>query len=296
MDLYDFKSILKTDFPMNTISSMKTGGTVKYLFSPDSEEKFISLMEYLRENKIKYKVLGNISNVLIPDGYLDFCFVLTGKLSSYCLSKKNTIYASCGTPLTLISSFAGKNSLSGLEFAYGIPGSCGGGIFMNAGAYGGELSSHITKVRAFDKRKCELVSLDNSECDFSYRHSVFQENKNLIILGAYFELTPGNEDEIQKACEENMAKRKSSQPLEYPSCGSAFKRPKDNFAGKLIQDSGLSGFSVNDACVSEKHAGFIINKGNATSEDVIKLISHIKKKVYKDSGIMLENEIEILKL
>ncbi len=290
----EFKDITRENFPTSTVSSMKTGGAAKLAFFPTCVDQFVSLLKRLGEEAIEYKVIGNASNVLFPDDCSDRVFVFTGEMSGISLCGDNKISAECGAPLSSVSLFARKNSLSGLEFAFGIPGSCGGGVFMNAGAYGGEMSAVLESVTAFDTEKNAVITLTCEECRYSYRHSIFMENRSLVILSALFCLADGDEKEIEAICREQLKSRREKQPLEYPSCGSAFKRPVGSFAGKLIQDAGLKGFAIGGAEISEKHAGFIINKGGASSEDVKSLMKSVQKRVFESSGVMLEPEIEII--
>ena len=210
------------------------------------------------------------------------------------ISNDNCIVAGAGASMLKLANFAQQNGLSGLEFAHGIPGTVGGGVYMNAGAYGGEICQVLKSCLVFDQIDGYIFLIDASQCDFSYRHSIFMDNKNLIVLFATFELKKGNPDEIKAKMDEYKAKRMASQPLEYPSAGSTFKRPEGYFAGKLIEDSGLKGFSVGGAQVSEKHAGFVINKGGATAEDIKNLVAHIQKTVKEKFDVSLECEIEFV--
>ena len=196
--------------------------------------------------------------------------------------------------MTSLALFAHEYELEGLEFAHGIPGSVGGGVYMNAGAYGGEISQVLKSCMIFDKERGTLFMVRNDECEFSYRHSIFMDNKDLLVLFATFELKDGDPDEIKAKMDEYKAKRVASQPLEYPSAGSTFKRPEGHFAGALIEGAGLKGYRIGGACVSEKHAGFIVNTGGATTNDVIALIGHVRKTVLEKDGVLLEPEIRIV--
>lgn len=294
MKLCGFSHITKQDFPLSQCSSMKTGGKAKYAFFPENENEFIKLCDALSGEKNVY-VIGNATNVLFPDDASALSVIFTSKMTGIRRKNDTELYVRCGNLLTSLSAYAFREGLSGLEFAYGIPGAVGGSVFMNAGAYGGELSQVIKTVDCYDTAKKELVTLSNEQCAFGYRESIFMHRKELCILGASLVLCAGDPKEIEKKSRENMQARREKQPLEFPSCGSAFKRPEGHFAGKLIEDCGLKGASVGGACVSEKHAGFIINRGGATSSDVIALIHRITDTVKEKTGVTLCPEIEIIK-
>ena len=292
MELSAFEHITKENFNLSSACTMRTGGCAKKAFFPESVSELCKLVDALR--KEDFIVAGNASNLLFPDDAQELYVIFTTKIVETKKLSDNEIFASCGVGLTSLANFAAKEELAGLEFAFGIPGSCGGGIFRNAGAYGGELSQVVKSVSAYDTKEKKLVEFENSECDFSYRHSIFMKNKNLLIVGATFSLTKGSREEIEALCRKNMDARKEKQPLEYPSCGSAFKRPQGHFAGKLIEDCGLKGFTVGGAQISEKHAGFVINRGGATSADVRELMDRVTQKVYDKFGVTLCPEIEII--
>lgn len=283
---------------LSKYSSMKTGGVAQKCFFPKSVDELILALEELEKSGEKYYVLGNMSNVLVPDENIDFVPVITTGVNNvkYTENADGTVslYAECGCMLTKLAYDACKNGFSGLVFAYGIPGTVGGAVFMNAGAYGSEVSAVAEYVDCYDCENGKKLRFFLGECKFGYRKSVFAEN-GFIILGASFRLEKGNADELISEAKATMQKRVDKQPLEYPSCGSAFKRPEGYFAGALIEGSGLKGFSVGGAQVSEKHAGFIINKGGATTQDVTELMEAVCKKVKEDSGVELEPEIRILK-
>ena len=207
----------------------------------------------------------------------------------------NIITASCGVSLTHLADIACKKCLSGLEFAYGIPALVGGAVYMNAGAYGSCISDVLVSSIAYDFEKRRKVVLNADAHVFDYRKSVYMSNRTLICLGAIFELQEGDNDAIRAKMLENMRSRKDKQPLQYPSAGSYFKRPEGNFAGKLIEDCGLKGFSIGGAQVSQKHAGFIINTGGATASDILELEEKIKGKVMSEYGVMLEREVRLIK-
>lgn len=294
MDFKQIEHIAKKDFSLSGVSSMRTGGVCDFAFFPENEEELCFVISYLKSENRAFYLLGNTSNVLLPDDCKGLSFVFTTKMNGIRKVGECGIYALCGTPLTSVSVYARNRSLTGAEFLHGIPGTVGGAVFMNAGAYGGEISSVLVSVTCLDINDGSFYDFTHEECLFSYRKSIFQQRKELVIISATFELSPGNRETIRETCEGFMASRKAKQPLEYPSCGSAFKRPEGNFAGRLIEECGLKGHSVGGAAISEKHAGFIINKGGATSEDVKNLICEVQTRVNERFGILLEPEIEII--
>jgi UDP-N-acetylmuramate dehydrogenase len=208
------------------------------------------------------------------------------------MTEDDGVYASAGVSFTKLALDMSKIGLSGLEFAYGIPGTVGGAVYMNAGAYGGEAKDVIDYVRAADKNG-NIVTLTAEECEFSYRKSAFHNN-GLVILGAHFRLRKADAEKCVSDAKEFMQRRIDKQPLEYPSCGSTFKRPEGYFAGALIEEAGLKGFEMNGAAVSEKHAGFVINKNGATTQDVLSLMRYVRERVRENSGVTLEEEIKLL--
>lgn len=278
------------------LCSFHVGGNVRVVAKPQTADQLSAMYDFLLENDIRNIFLGRGSNVVISDEGFDGVVVSLSELSSVNIdiSDDNCIVAGAGASMLKLANFAQQNGLSGLEFAHGIPGTVGGGVYMNAGAYGGEICQVLKSCLVFDQIDGYVFLIDASQCDFSYRHSIFMDNKNLIVLFATFELKKGNPDEIKAKMDEYKAKRMASQPLEYPSAGSTFKRPEGYFAGKLIEDSGLKGFSVGGAQVSEKHAGFVINKGGATAEDIKNLVAHIQKTVKEKFDVSLECEIEFV--
>lgn len=289
--------MLKNNVEMSLYSSMKTGGTAEKCYFPESVQELRDVLNSLKQTGEKYYILGNMSNVLIPDGKIPFVPVITTKMSSYKITEidENSVrvYAECGAMLTKTAYEMCKAGYSGMEFAYGIPGTVGGAVFMNAGAYGSEIANIAEYVDCYDTDNDVFTRIDAKECAFGYRSSIFQKN-GYVILGCSFILSKGNAQQIAASAKEIMQKRIDKQPLEYPSCGSAFKRPEGYFAGELIEKSGLKGYAVGGACVSEKHAGFIINKGNATTKDVIDLIECVKSKVRENFGVELEPEIRVI--
>ena len=273
-------------------SFTKTGGNADILVRVKSEEDFQNIIKYSNDNDIDLTILGNGSNVLISDTGIRGIVVITSELNTITLSEDNILTCYAGTTLKELADFCIENSLTNLEFSCGIPGSVGGAIFMNAGAYGGEMKEVVQKVEVFT-RNGEKKIYTNEEMKFSYRHSVIQETKE-IISKVYFKMDKGNKEEIVAKVEDLNKQRSDKQPLEYPSCGSVFKRPEGYFAGKLIQDAGLQGLTVGGAQVSKKHAGFMVNVNNATCEDYKNLIKKVQKKVLENSGVELECEVKIL--
>ncbi len=271
--------------------SMKAGGNAKLLAEPVNEQELIDVLRFCKDNNEKYIVVGKCSNLLFPDGTFDGVVILTEAIKG--LSEEDGIItAFCGETLAALATFACEKSFSGFEFSHGIPGCIGGGVFMNAGAYGGEISQIFVSGR-FINGDLEIVTLNREEMKFGYRKSAMVGSE-LILISAQFKGARGNKDEILAKMNELMAKRRASQPLQYPSCGSAFKRPEGYFAGALIEQCGLKGKSIGGAQVSEKHAGFVINKGDATATDVIELLNYVSDTVFEQTGVRLEPEIRII--
>lgn len=290
--------IFKNKFPeilfneeMKNHTTFKIGGPADMFLDCSSVSELIDGISLCKENNIPYMVIGNGSNMLVSDkGIEGMVFCVGDKMKNITVSG-NTIICEAGCKMVALSNEAQKNSLSGLEFVAGIPGTLGGGIYMNAGAYGGELKDTVKKVTYIDESG-ELRTAEGDELDFSYRHSMFS-GRDCVIISAELELTFGEPDKIKDEMRDYNNRRREKQPLEYPSAGSTFKRPEGYFAGKLIEDSGLRGFSIGGAQVSEKHSGFVINKGDATASDVLALIEHIKKTVFDKFGVSLEPEVRL---
>ena len=279
---------------LKDITTFKTGGTCPLLITPKTEDGLSAVIKAINKENVPFIVLGNGSNVLAPDGELKKIVIkTTDGLCDLYLKDGETIFAGAGVKLAVLCKFALENSLSGLEFAYGIPGSCGGAAFMNGGAYGGEMKDVLTRVYHIDKNG-NKGSFAADELMLSYRTSVYEKTEEYIITGVEIKLKKGNPEEIKSAMDGFISRRKEKQPLEYPSAGSTFKRPEGHFAGALIENCGLKGKEIGGAAVSEKHAGFLINKNNATSEDVLKLIDFVRETVLKETGVTLEPEVRIL--
>ncbi len=276
---------------MKKHTTFKIGGPADVFIDCENSDEVVLAIRLCKENKLPWMILGNGSNLLVSDDGIEGAVIHIGNKMNKIEVKENRIIAEAGALLSLVSNAALKASLSGLEFAAGIPGTFGGGIYMNAGAYGGELCNVIKFVTYIDEDG-NLKKEAAEDLDFSYRHSKFSD-KNYAILSAELELVPGEASKIKETMTELNKRRCEKQPLEYPSAGSTFKRPEGYFAGKLIQDSGLMGYSVGGAMVSEKHAGFIINTGDAKASDVLELISFIKKTVFEKFGVMLEPEVRL---
>lgn len=274
------------------LCSFKIGGKCTAAVYPKNPDAFVALIRRLNDTRLKYEIIGNGTNVVFCDGLYDGIAVCTSKMNKIS-EKGNTLTAQCGTPLNSLCNKAAQLSLSGLEFAYGIPGSVGGGTFMNAGAYGGEMKDVVTAVTAYDVDNDKIITLDNKECEFAYRDSVFQ-HKSYVILSTHVTLCAGEVNEIKSKMNELMGQRRTKQPLNYPSAGSTFKRYPGKYTGQMIDQAGLKGKQVGGACVSELHAGFVVNTGNATCKDVKELVEIIKTEIKKREGIEIECEIRFI--
>ncbi len=275
--------------PMSKHTTFKIGGNADMFVSVSNTEQLKAVVTSCKDNDIPLFILGRGSNLLISDeGMCGVVLTLDGEFKDIS-SKENTIICGAGANLTKLCVFALSESLSGLEFAYGIPGSVGGAAYMNAGAYGGEMKDVVASVTHMTPNG-DIVTLDASELQFSYRHSVYK-NTDDIILFVTMNLQPADNAEIKAKMDDYINRRKSKQPLEYPSAGSVFKRPQGNFAGTLIEQCGLKGKTIGGAQVSQKHAGFIINVGDATCEDVLNLVRFVQDTVRTHTGYFLECEI-----
>ncbi len=283
---------VRYDEPMKEHTSIRIGGKAEIYFEPENIDELISFIRCLREKEIPYLIVGNCTNLLVSDDGVKGAVIKLGDKISRVEVIDNKIVAECGALLTTISKIAAENSLTGMEFANGIPGSVGGAVSMNAGAYGMEMEDIVEKVAIVDSN-LKLGLLDNKQMEFGYRKSIMSKCL-YIATKIFFNLKKGNRNEIKKTMDELSQKRKEKQPLEYPSAGSIFKRPEGYYAGKLIEDAGLKGMAVGGAQVSDKHCGFIINKGNATAKDVYNLITVIQKTIYERYGVKLETEIKLI--
>lgn len=281
-----------TDEPMSRHTTFRIGGNADYFVKPGNADEVAAVIAVCREYNIPYFILGNGSNLLVSDdGYRGMIINIMGNMDSVTVDGR-IITAQAGAMLVRVSVMARDNALTGLEFASGIPGTIGGAVYMNAGAYGGEMKNVVKTVRAIDEYG-RIYELDSEKMDFSYRHSIVEERK-LIVLEVTLELEHGSREAIDDRMKELAEARRSKQPLEYPSAGSTFKRPEGYFAGKLIMDAGLRGYSVGGAQVAEKHCGFVINKGGATASDVVELIRDVQHDVDDKFGVTLEPEVKML--
>ena len=282
---------LRVDEPMSRHISFRVGGPAALMALPATVDQAQLCVKTAVSLGVEPFFLGNGSNLLVPDeGVRRFLIKPVPGLNQITL-EGSTITAGCGVTLARLAMFARDNSLTGLEFAHGIPGSLGGAVFMNAGAYGGEMAQVVRSVTCLSAEgEIEIVT----DFNFGYRHSVFSDGKRLI-LSATTELQPGDRTVITARMDELAAQRQSKQPLEFPSAGSMFKRPAGHFAGALIEQSGLKGFTVGGAQVSEKHAGFVINAGGATCSDVLELVRQVQLRVRENFGVELEMEVRVLK-
>ena len=277
---------------MSLHTTFKIGGNARLVVYVQNEEQISKLVKCAKEENVRLIAVGNGSNLLVDDDGIDACVLILGEpFSQIELIDDETIYAKAGAKLITLCRFAYEHSLSGLEFAYGIPGSAGGAAFMNAGAYGGEMKDVLYKCEHIDKDGNKGF-LENDDLKLSYRHSAYYDN-GCIITGLYLKLKKGDKAEIKEKMDDLIGRRRAKQPLEYPSAGSTFKRPKNNFAGTLIEQCGLKGTSVGGAEVSTKHAGFVINKGGATCKDVLDLCKKVADTVKAEKGIDLEMEVRV---
>lgn len=286
-----FEKIL-FDEPMKNHTSFKIGGPADVLIIPEREEEIVNAIRFCRENQIKYFIMGNGSNLLVKDTGIRGVVIKVANGFDRIEVIGERVICQSGALLSKVAKYALKHSLTGFEFASGIPGTIGGAIAMNAGAYGGEMKDVVSKVKAIDRNN-NIVELTNADMNFRYRGSLVSD-ENLIVLGVELNLQKGDYSSIEAKMKDLTERRVSKQPLEYPSAGSTFKRPEGYFAGKLIEDAGLRGVRYGDAQVSEKHCGFVINVGEATFEHVITLIRMIQKVVYDKFNVKLEPEVKII--
>ena len=286
------KDRVLVDEPMKRHTTFRIGGPADFFLLPSTVDEVRGILEICREEELPYFILGNGSNLLVSDkGYRGVIIQLYRNFSNISV-EGNEICASSGALLSQIAAAARNASLTGFEFAGGIPGTLGGAVFMNAGAYGGELKD-VLKEAVVMTEQGEILTLPVEKLDMGYRTSRIKK-AGYLVLEARLVLEQGDMDKIRDITKDLTEKRVSKQPLEYPSAGSTFKRPEGYFAGKLIMDAGLRGYQVGDAQVSEKHCGFVINKGNATAADVLKLIENVREKVQEQFGVTLEPEVKFL--
>ena len=278
--------------PMSKHTTFRIGGPADLFVAPENTDEIKKLIAICKEEEVPYFILGNGSNLLVSDkGYRGVIIQLYRSFGQITL-KENEIHAQAGAPLSGIAAMAREASLTGFEFAGGIPGTLGGAVVMNAGAYGGEMKEVLKEVTVLTPEG-EVVTLQARELQMGYRTSIIKES-GYIVLEAVISLKKGDQDEIKSRMQELAGMRSSKQPLSYPSAGSTFKRPEGYFAGKLIMDSGLQGYQVGGAQVSEKHCGFVINTGNATAKDVTTLMADVQRIVMEKFGVKLEPEVKFL--
>ena len=295
--IYDYaKSIgcqAQRDVPMSKYTTFRIGGNAAVMLTPTTDEQLASIIKKCKEENIKPFIIGNGSNMLISDNGLDTVVINMCRPDPKIeLVSGDTVVCDSGATMSKVCNFALENGLTGLEFAFGIPGSAGGAAYMNAGAYGGEMKDVLVECRHIDLDG-NPGSLKGDELGLAYRTSAYEHN-GYIITTLVMKLSKGNKDEIRAKMQELLQRRKDKQPLEYPSAGSTFKRPEGYFAGALIEECGLKGYSVGGAQVSEKHAGFVINKSDASAKDVLDLIKYIQDKVLSEKGVMLEPEVRLI--
>ncbi len=278
--------------PMSQHTTFRIGGEADCFLQIENVEQLKKVQRYLQQLEIPYFVLGNGSNLLVGDeGFAGVILEIADKMNEVKV-RGNLIVAQAGAPMSKIARIAYENGLTGFEFAAGIPGTIGGGVVMNAGAYGGELKQVVTLVRVVDKEG-DLLDLDNATMEFGYRTSAIK-HQPFTVAEVHIQLQEGEPEQIKAQMDELARKRREKQPLEYPSAGSTFKRPEGYFAGELIMNAGLRGYQVGGAQVSEKHCGFVINTGGATAADVKQLIAHVQETVKERYGVELEPEVIML--
>ena len=283
---------IEKDISLSTLTTYKTGGIAKLVVYPNNINNLKQMLKLIHKYNIKYFILGKGSNTLFSDKEFNGVIIKLDKLNNFKI-KQTEIYVESGMILSKLVQASVKNELTGLEFAIGIPGTSGGAIYMNAGAYGKNMNNIVKSVIVLNE-KFQIKEIPLEKLKFDYRYSIFQDNKNLICVAANIKLEHGNHDEIASKIKENLLKRKNSQPLEYPSAGSVFRNPKGNYAGKIIEELGLKGKNIGGAEISTKHANFIINKNNASSSDILKLIKLVQKEVKDKYKIDLKLEQQLV--
>lgn len=276
--------------PMHRHTSFRIGGPARRMAFPERSEELVMLMRLAAECGTEPLVIGNGTNLLAADEGLERLVINTSAMSRMEASGC-TLTADAGVPLAKLADFACRRGLTGLEFAHGIPGTLGGGVCMNAGAYDGEMKQVIRSVTVYFPQE-GVRTIPGEEMVFAYRHSLLTDRPEGVVLSAVLQLSPGEEAVIRERMRELIARRKASQPLEFPSAGSTFKRPEGYYAGSLVDQCGLKGFTVGGAQVSEKHAGFVINRGGATCADVAELIRQVQQRVLAETGVFLEPEVK----
>ena len=279
--------------PLARYTSFRIGGPAKRMAFPKDGSQMVLLIAFARSCGARPLVIGNGTNLLFPDAGVDRLVVNTREYAEVSIDAQGRVVAESGASLARTAVFAQQRGLTGLEFAHGIPGSVGGAVCMNAGAYGGEMRQVVESASVLFPDE-GVKRLRGEELSFSYRHSLLADRPDAVLLSAVFALSAGEPEEIRSKMDELMTRRKASQPLEYPSAGSTFKRPEGYFAAALIDECGLKGLTVGGAQVSEKHAGFVINRGGATCADVTALMAEIQRRVWKEKGVRLEPEVKVI--
>ena len=283
---------IKEDVPLSKYTTYRVGGNALAFVYPTDLDSLVSVLKYLRDNKVKHMILGNGSNTLFSDDEYDGIIIKLDNLNNYEI-KGTKVKAEAGANMIRVSLDSVKHGLKGLEFICGVPGTVGGCVYMNAGCYNSDISAVLTKVKVLTP-DLEVIEMKNKELNFSYRDSFFKHNKDYIVLEATFKLEKGERQELEDLIQDRKRRRLASQPLEYPSAGSVFRNPPDNFSGKLIEDLGLKGYTYGGAEISSKHANFIVNKDNAKACDIKYLIDLAHDKVKKEYGIDLILEQELI--
>lgn len=287
------KDKIKYNEKMSKYTTMRVGGPCDCIVFPDEISKIKEVIDFCKNENITFFVIGNGSNLLVKDEGIHGVVIKLGHRFGKIEIDGEYILAYAGATMPALSQLAKKDSLKGLEFACGIPGTIGGGVKMNAGAYGSQISDILYEVTYMDEKE-EIKTIKNKDCSFGYRKSIFTINPNYVILSAKFKLERGNIDEIENKMKGNSLARKAKQPLEYPNFGSVFKRPEGYFVGKLVDDAGLRGYKIGGAQVSTKHTGFIVNVDNATCKDVLDLIGYVQTTVYNKFNVKLTPEVIII--
>ncbi len=284
---------VRTGEPMAEHCSFRIGGPAAALALPASADELTALCQFLHQKGVEPFIMGNGTNLLVTDGRFDRFVIQCCDGVGTVGVEGDTVTADCGATLAHVASVALEHDLTGLEFAHGIPGSIGGAVSMNAGAYGGEMKDGVARTEYLDADG-KLCTVEGGAHDFAYRHSVFSD-RDCLVLRTSMKLRSGTHEDIAAKMRELGAKRRASQPLDMPSAGSTFKRPVGGYAAALIDEAGLKGFRIGGAQVSEKHAGFVVNAGGASFDDVLRLMEHIQKTVYARSGIELVPEVKIIR-
>lgn len=290
-DIVGEEAIIQSE-PLKKHTTFRIGGPAEFFITPESSTQLSRVITFCKENGVPCVVLGNGSNVLAPDEGLLGVVLCTKKLNRFTWLEENVIEAECGITLSALASEITKKEMTGFEFAAGIPGTLGGAVLMNAGAYGGEIKDVLVSAKTITKDGVEKT-YTKEELQLGYRSSIIQENGE-IVLSATFALKKGNHETIVSTIREMNEKRRDKQPLEHGSAGSTFKRPEGYFAGKLIEDAGLKGYRVGDVMVSDKHCGFVVNVGDGTKEQAMDVISHVQEEVKSKFNVELELEVRLL--